>query len=354
MNHPSGCALGFWANKVARTNGNNQVRREKVMQRVRQLFSVAVVLAAVLGLGFYGQPASADITVFSDTFASGSTTNTGNAPTANSTSYSTFSSKAITTTMGANDLGMAMGATTGGGAEWQALFTSTPLTLSTVGDYVNFQLTFVNTQNILTGTGLLYLGLYNSGGSAPLLNLTNYGTVTQADGAQGWQGIVGAFATNGVSSKIWGRPAQTLAGADQELLGNGVSSGATYNNPKGGQLTGASAVTSILLNNGGTYTMNFRIWLTASGLAVTNSIFDGAGTGGTLLGQVAGTSNGVASISFDGMAFGWYEKAATPGLASAMDVNSIAITTNVIPEPSTLVLVGMALISLMAVRRRRE
>jgi hypothetical protein len=315
-------------------------RLQMAKQVVGNFKRILVVVALMCGLALCSRPVSAQTTVFSDTFGSGSTTNTGNAPTANSTSYSTFSSKPITTTIGANDLGMALAATTGGAAEWQALFTSTPVTLSTVGDYVDFQLTFNNTSNTLTGTGGLYLGLYNSHDSAPLLNLSNYGTVTQAGGASGWTGTVGAFAPSGSSNKIWDRPAQTnvTGGANQELLGNGISGGATYDYPKGVTLTGASAASTLNLINGSTYTMDFTIWLTASGFAVTNSIYSGAGTGGTLLGQVAGTSNSVASLSFDGMAFGWYEKVSA-GTASAMDVDSIAIRTDVIPEPSTIMLV---------------
>src|SRR5262245_55601974 len=95
------------------------------------LASFAVLTAA---------PLSSEATLFfEDFFFNGSTlTNAVNAtPTTNSTSYQLSSSKAVTSTNALPDfLKYGIAATTGGGVEAQALFTTNPVSLSTIGDYV--------------------------------------------------------------------------------------------------------------------------------------------------------------------------------------------------------------------------
>ena len=320
---------------------------------------IVITLAVLCALLTFATQQGVAQTVFSNTFGSGSVINSGQAPTADSTSYSSASSKAITTSIGANDLNISLVATTGGLAEYQALFispNSSAINLLSVGDYIDFTMTFINTANILTGLGSqLYIGLDNSGGVAPLLNLANGIGTAQSGGAQNWVGIVGRTAQNTASSSIYIRPAQTLLGADQELLGNSVSSSATYNNPKGGTLTGGTATSSAVLNNGGTYTLELTIWDNGSGFTVTNTLFSGAGIGGTVLSQVVGTTN-ATSLAYDALAFGWYQKGTVGTItnATAMDVDSILITSNTIPEPSTLMLAGAGLGLMLAVIRRRR
>ena len=89
-----------------------------------------------------------------------------------------------------------------------------------------------------------------------------------------------------------------------------------------------------------------------SSLAVSNMMYNGAGTGGTIVFAENGTTNGVSDFTFDGLAFG-YRFSGTQS-NSAIDVQSITITTNV-PEPSTFALAGAGLgIMLMMIRRRRS
>src|SRR6476620_11684974 len=76
---------------------------------------------------------------FSDDFVHGSTfTNpTPAAPTATSTAYQISSSKAMTSTNAMPGfLKYGINSTTGGGIEVQALFTSSPVALSQINDYV--------------------------------------------------------------------------------------------------------------------------------------------------------------------------------------------------------------------------
>ena len=128
--------------------------------------------------------------VFTDHFSSGSTTNgisiPGGTPTASSTSYDIASPKTATNLAPAGHLKIGLSAATGSGYfEAQALFAGTPVTLATVGDYINFSYTFTNSANLLAGgiKSAIFIGLYNSGGVAPLTNLANAGLYSATAGA---------------------------------------------------------------------------------------------------------------------------------------------------------------------------
>jgi hypothetical protein len=112
--------------------------------------------------------------VFTDNFLNGSTTGTtsipGGTPTASFTSYNIASTKnATASAISSGTLRMTFAATTSGFAETQAVFSSTPVTLASLGDAINLRYTFVNTSNGLSGTGAtngscyLWTGLYNTG-----------------------------------------------------------------------------------------------------------------------------------------------------------------------------------------------
>ncbi len=322
------------------------------------IYGVSVVVACISVL--FVPRASAQVTIFSDTFGSGSTVNSGNAPTANSTSYDTAGSKPYTDSIGANDLNLSLSGANG--VEAEALFTTAAVSLQNIGDYIDIQLVFNNTSNLLSSAAApnaagnqLYIGLFNSGGVAPLTTVGGSISTFVTGGVQNWVGYAGFVATNGASSKIDTRTAQT-AGADQDLLGNDVSSSNSYDNPKGTQLNGASSTSSATpasFLSGSVYTLDLKIWVNAAAsLSETNTLFTGSGTAGTVLSQSAGTAAGTTNVtsSFDGMAFGWYDKGA---VASAMDAQSITITSNV-PEPSTWMLVGSGLALLIGLARRRR
>lgn len=315
------------------------------------VFGASVAVACV-SVFFVGLASAQDSVVFSDTFGSGSTINSGNAPTANSTSYDTASSagKPYTDSVAAGDLNLSLEKTSAAGIEAQALFTTTPVALQSVGTYIDFQLVFNDTSNLLPGTSAqLYMGLFNSGGVAPLTDHSDSTSFT-GGGVQNWLGYTGMVATNGGKSEIYTRPAQT-SGNEQDLLGNGNSSGFAYKNPQGVILNGASVTSSAALTKGITDTNDLRIWISASGvLTITNTLSNGRG----ILSQAFGTAGGATNLTstFDGLAFGWYSNGAD--VPSAIDVDSITITTN-IPEPSTLALLAAGLdLTIGLVRRPRH
>jgi len=313
-----------------------------------------VIAAAVIAAAY--TTASAQYAVFDDTFASGSTINGGNAPTANSTSYDTYNIKQITNNISANDLDLWMTPTGGGGAEFEALFTSTPYTLG-VGDYLYLQISFINTFGIWNsgnGGSYLYEGLFNSGGVAPLTTNPAGGANTfVAGGVQNWLGYVAQFGASGTTSKIHTRAAQTQ-GVDQDLLGNNISSSNSYNSPSGIQLNNGASGTSGTMTSGGQYTETMLVTNMGSGLlGVQADLYGGFGTTGTaIVAMNSAYAGGVTNLTqtFDGMGIGWYEKG---DFQTEMDVNDIIITSD-IPEPSTLVLLGagLAMLARLVWRRR--
>lgn len=136
------------------------------------------------------------------------------------------------------------------------------------------------------------------------------------------------------------------------MLFNNASSSLTYNTPVGLGIYGTKGSVGAVLVNGSTYTMDYRLTLTAAGtIPGTNTLYSGAGTGGTELFALGGTTNGTLSTTFDGLAFG-YRVSAASSTQAAMDITSIIVT---VPEPSTVALVGAGFgLMMMVIRRRRH
>jgi len=108
---------------------------------------------------------------FNDTFVGGSTlTNATPAlPTPTSTGYQLSSSKAVTSTNALPGfLKYGIASTTGGGVEVQALFTTNPVALVLVNDYVQLTVTFTNEAGLLTASGAMGFGLFNGGQVQPI------------------------------------------------------------------------------------------------------------------------------------------------------------------------------------------
>ncbi len=296
--------------------------------------------------------------VFTDNFSNGSTTNLtsmpGGTPTASSTSYDIASSKTAEAKFSPGDLKLSLsGNTTSGFWEAQALFVPTlgnsPIALDSVGDFINLTYVFTNTTGTLLAAGTssaIFTGLYNSEGQPPVaggalvksgLN-SSAGSPYATGNCADWQGYVSSITGNGGSSKSYTRPIQNGAGttsANQELLGNAFGSGA-FNNPVGAQF-GSNEVSTAVLASGATYTVSYTIALTAAGtLTITNNLYSGAGTGGSLLFSETNSTiaTDVLTTSFDGL--GIAVRSSGTSMNPEMDISQIAITASIASWPGPL------------------
>lgn len=294
---------------------------------------------------------SSNATVFfNDTFVTGSTlTNTTpTAPTATSTSYQISSSKAVTTTNAfPGYLKYGIATTTGGGVEVQALFTGTPVALAEIGDYVQMTVVFTNEAGLLTANGAMGFGLFNGGQVQPVAGgVINNALMTSTDhvtdGVRNWLGYWGQLAFTGANSRILTRPAQTTGtdNRNQNLTSTGSGS-QSYAGPTGATVGTQSATPSVTLSAGATYTVVFRIELTAaSTLAITNTLYSGPNTNGAPLSQFGGVASGGTFITgtFDAMAIGWRAQANTAG-GTTINISSIKVdgVSTVITAPPDIV-----------------
>jgi autotransporter-associated beta strand protein len=296
--------------------------------------------------------------VFTDNFLNGSTTGTtsipGGTPTASFTSYNFASTKnATASAISSGTLRLTFPATTSGFAEIQSVFSSTPVTLTSLGDAINFRYTFVNTSNILSsgttwnpGSSFLWTGLYDTGSAAtpPLTTLANSalnntgttGNVT--GGVQNWRGYVQRISGPGGTTQSLTRPAQSgTTSANQDLVANNVGGGA-FNSPTGTTLTATGSTQGLAsqLVLGGTYTMDYTLTLVdSSTLSVRSFLYDGSGTSGSVLVSQSRLASGTNFLTsqFGGLAIGMRYSGSMSGPIT-MDVTSISIqATNAPPPP---------------------
>jgi len=296
--------------------------------------------------------ASAQQAIFTDVFASGSTTNglsvPGGTPTQSSTSYDIASSKTATNSAAAGHLKIGLSGNTGSGFwEIQAVFAASPVSLVNVGDFINLTYTFTNSAGTLLAGGTsssILNGLYNSGGTQPVAGkLANAGLSTSAGSpyatgnCQNWEGYVSRI-LNGGSSQAYARPPQNAGGtssANQELLGNNFGSGA-FNNPTVVSFDTNETV-AVSLVSGAAYTVSYTIALTAPGtLTVTNILYDGMGMGGGVLFSQTNTATttNVLTTSFDSLSIGVRNSGTS--LNPIMDIGSIAVSANIYGMPGPL------------------
>lgn len=284
-------------------------------------------------------PAAPNGGVFSDSF-SGSTLNAASAPpTPAGTSYELLSSKSWSPPPGisAGHLVFGIPATGSGCIELQALFTNAPLVLASNGDTIALTVAFTNTAGLLTASGSLGFGLYDSGQNFPVPGGLN-GTLSITNGfaagnAQTWLGYFGQLGFTGANSQVLTRPAQNGGGNNnQDCVTTGSS--ASYGNPAGAAVGTASAAPSLALVAGNPYTEVFAITLAGSNtLAITNSFYSGTGTNGILLSQFGGVAAGSTFLTngFDALAIGWRE---TGSQATVMDISKISVDATLAAAPA--------------------
>lgn len=289
--------------------------------------------------------AMAQQTVFSDTFGSSTLNHTnavpGGTPTASSTSYTVASPKAVTSTsIAAGHLLLITPSTSSANTEIQAMFTKYPVSLASIGDYIELTYTFTdrsNQMNNLGGNGSgFHMGLYNSGGTPPLGGTILWnsgmgsGTTAYVGGVSNWVGDVALMnfeQTAGSASLLVTRPVQTIAqNIDQELLFND-------NNPKGATLSSLTPAGTFPYPNltiGSQYTAQLRITLSDVGtLTISNGLYAGVDTTGTLMfSNVSATVTGanLLTTNFDGLAVGY--RAVGGGISWTNDINSITVVAS--------------------------
>jgi hypothetical protein len=332
----------------------------------------ALTLGALLGaLVTLASTTTFAAPIFTDNFTNGSTIGgasvPGGTPTASTTSYDIASTKATTNVIGSGSLSMQIAATTSGVFEAQAIFSSTPVALSSIGDSINLRYTFTATPNILAGNAAansaLYAGLYSSGtpSVAPLTTLASSGLTATAGspnatgGTQLWRGYVQRINFTGGSSQSYTRPQQTgtnTTSANQDLVGN-AAGGGLYTNPAGTAIkTGGGAVA---LTSGQQYTYDYTISLSnTSELTIASNLFSGVTATGSPLFTQTGTASGGTFLtsSFDGLAFG-YRYSGTSGGVIQLPVNAVAVSATIVPEPASIAVVsGLGMAAVIIARRR--
>ena len=307
-----------------------------------------LLLGAISLLGTPLATRAQSTTIFQDIFQSGNLSTLN--PTATSpgtlsssrTAYEIGSSKnATATTIASGAMTFGNFSTSSGFCEGQALFTSSPVTLNTPGQYIEFYYTFTDTTTVFNGNAndneQVSIGLYNSGGSAPtngtaLWNSGLASGLTSGDVgcAKGWVGYCGMLAytksTTLQPSVIYTRPAQ--AGANNLNQGlcpvSGYSSGVNL-----GQMSGVQGQPALTV--GSKYTVDFRIYyVNSTTVGITNTMYVGTGIGGPVYSANGWTAqNGTTSSSgsvftFDGLCIG-FRPTSSPTTAETMQINDVTV-----------------------------
>ena len=296
--------------------------------------NLRILLAFLLALAPLGATAQQILSVsFNDNFNNGSTVNQAFfTPTPTNASYQTY----LGLTNGgwgisSGDLWAALPNTASVLGEVVGLWTNNPAELAAVGDYIDLEVVFINTSNIMsgldTGNSSLLIGLFNSGGVAPNQGNIVLNTGNTTGGTEDWIGYNARMLFSG-SDQVYTRPAQTPNGStsqNQDLMFNNASSSQAFNNPGATQIGSRTFATNLVAHS--VCTLQLVITLSANNaLMISNAIYDGVGTATTPFFSQAYTTNGTPQpTAFDGMAIGW-RNSSSSGQVSRMDISSITVT----------------------------
>jgi PEP-CTERM motif len=326
----------------------------------------------LLGLAIVAMPlASFGDTIFSDTFGTSGLNTAAGTPTSSATTYETWTQGAPgTLSIATGDFHFQTSSTVSVLGELQAQFPST--TLVNVGDFVQLDITFNNTANVLVAgqnaNATLNVGLFNSGGVAPNTGAGNLSTAGTTGGAQNWVGYAGRMFLNG-NATIYNRKAQTVgtstSSQNQDLLFNNASSSAAFNSPNGTTITtaggtgnSAAGLTAgaVGASSASVYTLDYKITLSAAGTeTITSELFNGTTPTGTPIFNTTGSATGANNLSstFDSLAFGFRQNNSIAGTSesSSLDISALTVNIETTPEPTTMALAGLGAAGMLLARR---
>ena len=281
----------------------------------------------------------ADTTVFSDTFTADSSIG--------SMWFNTYSTTAYTVALNTPNAGLNINVTSGTGKVINefAQFTTTPVTLLTVGQYITLTVSF-NSTSMAGNNGYLLTGLYNTQGSVATANLLNTsvgGGATAND--TGYFGLLDFSTYANGSTKWYAKTPGGAASTNNELAYYSSMAANTYVQVLPG--TYSSGSSGLLVNNVN-YTMAYTIKKTASGNEIDTVITRNSDS--VVMDNWSLTDSAGIFSSFDELDFGVYGK---NGAQPNIDILSETVTTNV-PEPATFALAGLGMLGLLLVRRVRR
>jgi hypothetical protein len=304
---------------------------------MRRLFRSFACLFVAFGVS---SMARAQNTVFNDSFT-GDALNPAAypAPTATATGWTVASNKAAPAPVeSGGTLTINMAGTTSGFVETQALFAPAAVKLLP-GTYIELTGTFIPTNVLTTSSDNLVVGLFNSGGSAPATGLLSSGlsnalTTFSTGGAKGWLGFNANIPLTGASPKMLNRAAQTAANNTvQDVLFASQSSSVGYTSPAAANFSISGNPATVFVN-GSTYTVDYKLSLSADGNTLTAlcRVFNGTGNTGTgantLVSSASGTITGsnLLTKAFDAFAIGWRADAGGSNPSNIM-LTGLTVTT---------------------------
>jgi hypothetical protein len=302
----------------------------------------AIILTIVSSFGLLA--AQAQTTIYSDTFTSDGSLSQPPWYNLNNTSAASF---ALNPTAGQ---GLALTVTSGSTGkvnEMFAEFSSSPVSLTGAGQYIQLVVNFNSPSGMAADTGGLLVGLYNNS----TVNSTNEqgsgvggssGTGGETSGSTGYFGIMGYNTSAGTSTKFFARNGSAT---DVNELGYySTQSGTGATTQLGSSAASGNANLALNVN----YTLTYTITREASGNQVNAVISNGS----TILDNWTENDTSGLYDNFNELDFGDY------GKAGAVDINILneSVITGVasVPEPSTLALAsfGLGLTFLARFRRR--